>query len=150
MAIFSTYHIFIVMHTDAIVQEQWGKASHYNSKTSIQKCISNTNKKCIQGEFKLGDIFEYQHNNDHIFNLGTQKDWRTKANSEALRTAVYKMLESATKQNIKAIAMPKIGAGLGGLPWEKVKTILEELSLLFPNINLIVVENYKKASSSNT
>ena len=29
--------------------------------------------------------------------------------------------------------MPKIGAGLGGLPWEKVKTILEELSLLlFP------------------
>ena len=60
------------------------------------------------------------------------------------------MLESATKQNIKAIAMPKIGAGLGGLPWEKVKTILEELSLLFPNINLIVVENYKKASSSNT
>ena len=49
MAIFTTYHIFIVMRTDAIVQEQWGKASHYNSKTSIQKCISNT-KKNVSGE----------------------------------------------------------------------------------------------------
>lgn len=127
-----------------------GKGIALQFKNKYPEMYLQYKKKCIQGEFKLGDIFEYQHNNDHIFNLGTQKDWRTKANSEALRTAVYKMLESATKQNIKAIAMPKIGAGLGGLPWEKVKTILEELSLLFPNINLIVVENYKKASSSNT
>lgn len=104
-------------------------------------------KRCKQGEFNLGDIFEYQSDNDHIFNLGTQKDWRTKATLEALRTAILKMLESASKQNIKAIAMPKIGAGLGGLPWESVKSVLEELALLFPETDLVVVENYKKGDS---
>ena len=104
-------------------------------------------KRCKQGEFKLGDIFEYQSNNDHIFNLETQKDWRTKATLEALKTAFLKMLESATKQNIRAIAMPKVGAGLGGLPWESVKSVLEELAILFPDTELVVVENYKKDGS---
>ena len=57
------------------------------------------------------------------------------------------MLESATKQNIRAIAMPKVGAGLEGLPWESVKSVLEELAILFPDTELVVVENYKKDGS---
>lgn len=58
------------------------------------------------------------------------------------------MLESATVQNITTIAIPKIGAGLGGLIWEDVKKILEETILHFPNVDIIVVENYKQAVNS--
>lgn len=105
-------------------------------------------KLCKNGMFKLGDIFEYRLNDEHVYNLGTQKDWKTKATLDAIRTSVWKMLESATVQNITTIAIPKIGAGLGGLIWEDVKKILEETILHFPNVDIIVVENYKQAVNS--
>ncbi|WP_175631254.1 macro domain-containing protein [Bacteroides acidifaciens] len=94
----------------------------------------------------LGDIFEYRLNDEYVYNLGTQKDWKTKATLDALRISVWKMLESATKQNITAIAMPKIGAGLGGLVWEDVKYVLEAAALHFPDIDIIVVENYQQVN----
>ena len=103
-------------------------------------------KLCKDGAFKLGDIFEYRLNDECVYNLGTQKDWKTKATLDALRISVWKMLESATKQNITAIAMPKIGAGLGGLVWEDVKYVLEAAALHFPDIDIIVVENYQQVN----
>lgn len=99
---------------------------------------------CKNGLFQLGDVFEYRQNNECVFNLATQKDWKTKAIPDAIRNSVRKMLESATEQHINAIVIPKIGAGLGGLIWEDVKRILEEVVLCFPNVDLIVVENYKQ------
>lgn len=68
-------------------------------------------KLCKNGMFKLGDIFEYKLNDECVYNLGTQKDWKTKATLDAIRHSVGKMLESVTEQNITAIAIPKIGAG---------------------------------------
>lgn len=99
---------------------------------------------CKNGLFQPGDVFEYRQNNECVFNLATQKDWKTKAIPDAIRNSVRKMLESATAQHINAIAIPKIGAGLGGLIWEDVKRILEEVVLCFPNVDLIVVENYRQ------
>lgn len=99
---------------------------------------------CKNGLFQPGDVFEYRQNNECVFNLGTQKDWKTKAIPSAIRNAVRKMLESATEQHINAIAIPKIGVGLGGLIWDDVKRILEEVILCFPSVDLIVVENYKQ------
>lgn len=43
--------------------------------------------------------------------------------------------------------MPKIGAGLGGLPWEDVKLLLQQLAMEYPTVNLIVVENYNNGIS---
>lgn len=103
-------------------------------------------KRCKNGMFQLGDIFEYQQGDEHIYNLGTQKDWKTRATLDAIRESVWKMLESATKQCITVIAIPKIGAGLGGLIWKDVKQMLEEVILNFPNVTVIVVENYKQVS----
>ena len=46
-----------------------GKGIALQFKNKYPEMYLQYKKKCIQGEFKLGDIFEYQHNNDHIFNL---------------------------------------------------------------------------------
>ena len=52
------------------------------------------------------------------------------------------MLDYATQNIILKIALPKIGAGLGGLNWIDVKDIINKVSKDFPTIDLIVVENY--------
>lgn len=100
-------------------------------------------KLCNEGKFQLGDVFEYVSDNEHIYNLGTQKDWKTKAELNAIKESVYKMFLSASSQHVKGIAIPKIGAGLGGLDWMDVRKTLEEVAAGFPNIDLSVVENFK-------
>lgn len=98
---------------------------------------------CQKGDFTLGDVFEYYHGNGYVFNLGTQKTWRTKAQLDAVEQSLIKMLEVAKKLEVSKIALPKIAAGLGGLDWKNVKTIINNVSKKFPNIQLVVVENFK-------
>lgn len=50
---------------------------------------------------------------------------------------------SAKRDNVTAIALPAIGAGLGGLKWDDVKAILDTVSNDYPNVDLYVVETYQ-------
>lgn len=99
-------------------------------------------KLCDSGDYKLGDIFVYEYGNGYIFNLATQSTWKTKADLEAIKSSFVKMLEFAKNESIKNITLPKIGAGLGGLNWDKVKQVIEEVASKFPEIDLYIVENY--------
>ncbi len=48
----------------------------------------------------------------------------------------------AEKSDIQSIALPKIGAGLGGLKWEEVREIIDKVAATHPTIDLYVVENF--------
>lgn len=100
---------------------------------------------CKEGSFIPGDVFDYKYDDGHIYNLGTQQTWRTKARIEYIRESLIKMLKQATSENVDAIALPAIGAGLGGLRWEDVKTVIEEVASNYPKIHLFVVESYSAA-----
>jgi len=103
-------------------------------------------KRCKDGSFSLGDVFTYNYGEGTVFNLGTQKTWKTKAELKAIEDSLLKMLMYARQNNINKIALPKIGAGLGGLNWEDVKSIIDRLGKDYADIDLIVVENYKNHS----
>lgn len=98
---------------------------------------------CKEHKFCPGDVFDYDYGNGHIYNLGTQATWRTRAKIEYIEKALIQMLELANRDYITAIALPAIGAGLGGLKWEDVKAILDKVSNDYPNIDLYVVETYQ-------
>ena len=88
-------------------------------------------------------MYAYPHGKGYVFNLGTQASWRTKATLEAVETALENMLLLAQEKHVKDIASPKIGACLGGWPWEEVKTVLRSVSERHPGVTLWVVEHYK-------
>jgi O-acetyl-ADP-ribose deacetylase (regulator of RNase III) len=101
-------------------------------------------KLCRSGAFTLGEVFMYNYGEGFVFNLGTQKSWTTKAEISAVDAAIGKMLQLATENKIKQIALPKIGAGLGKLDWESVKQIINDQAITYPEIDLFVVENFKE------
>jgi O-acetyl-ADP-ribose deacetylase (regulator of RNase III) len=37
------------------------------------------------------------------------------------------MVVLAEKMSVRSVGLPRIGAGLGGLPWDKVRLILERI-----------------------
>ena len=99
---------------------------------------------CKNRQFTLGDVYTYKNKNITVFNLGTQATWKTKASISAIGISISKMLTYATENNISKIALPKIGAGLGGLNWKDVKQVIEENAKVFPNVELYIIENYLK------
>ena len=82
---------------------------------------------CARGEFNPGDLFVWTAPDRVIFNLGTQRTWRTKATPAAVRRALERMVAYADEHDVSAIALPRIAAGLGGMQWNDVRAILDEL-----------------------
>jgi len=97
---------------------------------------------CKTQSFLLGDIFVYNYGAGFVFNLGTQQSWKTKAELSAIDNSLRKMFNYASENKISKIAIPKIGAGLGGLKWEDVKNVIENIAKEFSMIDLFIVENY--------
>jgi O-acetyl-ADP-ribose deacetylase (regulator of RNase III) len=77
--------------------------------------------------FCLGDVFEWAEGSTKIYNLGTQKTWKSKAEISAIKTSVERLSILLAKSGISEIYMPRIGSGLGGLDWADVKIIIESI-----------------------
>ncbi len=94
-------------------------------------------------EFNLGDAWLWKEpGKPWVFNLGTQEGyWRSRATYEAVREALTKMREQAETGRVESIAVPRIGAGLGGLSWKKVRQVIEEVFADWPG-TLYVYEEY--------
>jgi O-acetyl-ADP-ribose deacetylase (regulator of RNase III) len=80
-------------------------------------------------EFNLGDAFLWKAGDKPwVFNLGTQEGyWRARASYEAVEAALMRMQHQADREGIASIAVPRLGAGYGGLSWKKVRAVVEKV-----------------------
>jgi O-acetyl-ADP-ribose deacetylase (regulator of RNase III) len=60
-----------------------------------------------------------------IINFPTKKDWRKPSEYQFIESGLDDLLQVIKERNINSIALPPLGAGNGGLDWEKVKQIIE-------------------------
>jgi O-acetyl-ADP-ribose deacetylase (regulator of RNase III) len=79
--------------------------------------------------FNLGDAWLWkERDKPWVFNLGTQEGvWRARASYQALEAALTSMRQQADRQAITSIALPRVGAGYGGLSWKKVRAVVEKV-----------------------
>lgn len=80
-------------------------------------------------EFNVGDAFLWREDGKPaVFNLGTQENTRnSRATVESIERCLRNLRATADQERISSIAMPRIGAGLGGLAWETVRAIIERV-----------------------
>ena len=84
--------------------------------------------RCLAGVFIPGDVFTWDAADRTVFNLGTQLTPQTPATLEAIGVSVGKMIDAAIWRGMHEIAIPRIGAGLGGLDWPDVKHAIEAIT----------------------
>lgn len=100
-------------------------------------------------EFNPGDVFLYRPDDDRpsVFNLATQEDyWRSRAKYEWIEQALAEMRRQADQAGITTIAMPRIGAGHGGLSWNKVRAVVDRALADWPH-TVYVYETYVPESN---
>lgn len=71
-----------------------------------------------------------------VFNLFTKKIATGKPTEMTIMLAVESMRDQCAAQNIKYLAMPKIGAGLDRMSWGLVRQIIQEA---FANMDIEIV-----------
>ena len=102
-------------------------------------------ERCQTGRFILGEVFAYETGNWPtngivIFNLATQLDPGPHANLYAIEQSVTTMLALARERVVEEVALPRIGAGIGGLDWAEVQRTLEACAAKVPEVSLVVCE----------
>ncbi|WP_347051560.1 type II toxin-antitoxin system antitoxin DNA ADP-ribosyl glycohydrolase DarG [Flavobacterium olei] len=61
-----------------------------------------------------------------IINFPTKADWRKPSEYEYIEAGLKDLVKIVKEKKIKSIAIPPLGAGNGGLDWNKVKILMEK------------------------
>lgn len=134
-------------------QGAMGKGIAAEFKKKWPQMYKEYKQECKQGKLKLGDVFHWVDKDLHIFNLITQPRPGPYAELHAIEKAIDQAIRLCILHKVNSVAIPKIGAGLGGLPWESVKEIIENRFSKLP-IKALIIEEYiqglKPISKSET
>lgn len=94
---------------------------------------------CIDKTLKLGDVMPWPlPGGAVIYNLASQRRPGPDATLDAIAKALRSTLEHAHLNFIDAVAIPRIGAGKGGLRWADVDDCITEVAAT-STVKLVVV-----------
>lgn len=91
-------------------------------------------KACNRGELRKGNLFLYKNLHTNILCFPTKDNWKGPSKYEFIEEGLKTLRKNYKKWGItSSIAIPPLGCGLGGLDWQKVKSLiikyLEELPI---------------------
>lgn len=75
-----------------------------------------------------------------IINFPTKRHWKGKSRIEDIESGLIALAEEIKSRGIKSVAIPPLGAGLGGLDWDHVLPRIKMALQDIPNVNVIVFE----------
>lgn len=99
---------------------------------------------CRQREVQPGKMFVFETgrltNPRYIINFPTKRHWRGKSRLEDIEAGLHALKDEIRRLGIRSIAIPPLGAGLGGLRWEVVRGRIEEALGDLAGVQVIVFE----------
>jgi len=121
-----------------------GKGIALQFKKAYPNNYSAYEKACQNNEIKIGKMFVTEDSNTAsgeriIINFPTKTNWRKPSEYTYIEEGLEDLIKVIEEKKIKSIAIPPLGAGNGGLKWEKVKKIIEQ-KLLHLGLDVYVYE----------
>jgi O-acetyl-ADP-ribose deacetylase (regulator of RNase III) len=75
-----------------------------------------------------------------IINFPTKRHWRGKSRIEDIESGLKALVDVIQLRNIRSIAIPPLGSGLGGLDWLKVKQCIELFLQPLTDVRVVIFE----------
>uniref|UniRef100_A0A7V4KBT2 Macro domain-containing protein n=1 Tax=Fervidobacterium pennivorans TaxID=93466 RepID=A0A7V4KBT2_FERPE len=146
MIIISPFSVFEHIHeVDAIVNTintkgYMGKGLALEFALRFPKMEEAYKKACQQGIIKPGSVWVYQVEVEYwedveakrerkrkllkVLNAATKDDFKLPSKMEWIESIVDEIKDMLIRDEIQAVALPKLGAGLGKLQWEAVEEVI--------------------------
>lgn len=99
---------------------------------------------CRRDEVQPGRMFVYETREltgpRYIINFPTKRHWRGKSRIEDIEAGLEALVDEIHKRDIRSIALPPLGSGLGGLDWPEVRRRMEDALGSLANVRVVVFE----------
>ncbi len=99
---------------------------------------------CRNGEVQPGRMFVYETRQtvspSYIINFPTKRHWRGKSRLEDIDAGLVALVAEIRRLGLRSVAVPPLGAGLGGLPWSQVRSRIEQALGALPDLHVVVFE----------
>ena len=87
-------------------------------------------------------VFRPEEGPKYIINFPTKRHWKSKSKIEYIDNGLYDLTRIIRSHNITSIAIPALGAGLGGLEWESVENKIVNILSSCDNIMIEIYAPY--------
>ena len=95
---------------------------------------------CKAGEVRPGAMFVTQPRTlqgvRFIINFPTKRHWKGKSRMIDIEIGLQALVQEVRSRNIRSIAIPPLGCGLGGLPWPDVRRRIEQAFADLPDVDV--------------
>ena len=118
-----------------------GKGLALAFKTKYPAHFENYKRACQNGEMTTDKVLAYQEKNGPmIICLATKDDGRDSSKIEYVSAGLDDLVKQIKTLGIRSVAIPKLGCGLGGLDWNKVRPLIVEKMSSLDGINVEIYE----------
>jgi len=121
-----------------------GKGIALQSKQAFPDNYDAYLKECRRGQVKPGRMFIYEtgsmFNPKYIINFPTKNHWVGRSKYEDIESGLKALTMEVRKRNIKSVAIPPLGCGLGGLDWRRVRPMIENAFKELPEVQVFLYE----------
>ena len=98
---------------------------------------------CKAGEIQPGRMFVHETGKfspRFIINFPTKRHWKGKSRIEDIDSGLVTLAQEVRERGIKSIAIPPLGAGLGGLNWGDVLPRITDALQDIPGLDVVIFE----------
>jgi len=99
---------------------------------------------CKRGELEVGKMFVFEAGGivlpRYIINFPTKRHWRGPSKLEYVELGLRDLVQVLRDRKIRSVAVPPLGAGLGGLDWADVRPLIEVALSDLSNVDVLVYE----------
>lgn len=121
-----------------------GKGIALQFKQAFPENFKAYEKACRAEQVKPGHMFIFETgsmvNPRYIINFPTKRHWRGKSRIEDIESGLLALIFDIKRLNIRSIAIPPLGSGLGGLHWPTVKKIIIDAFSELPDVQVLLYE----------
>ncbi len=99
---------------------------------------------CREHEVRPGSMFVFDTGQStpprYIINFPTKRHWRAKSRIEDIEAGLDALVVEIRARGIRSVAIPPLGAGLGGLDWREVRPRIERAMRDLGDVKVVVFE----------
>jgi len=121
-----------------------GKGIALQFKQAFPDNFTKYAKVCKEKQMKPGRMLVFETGSmldpKYIINFPTKRHWKSKSKMEDIDSGLLDMIAQVKRLHIQSIAIPPLGAGLGGLNWSEVKQRIETAFAELPDVLVLLFE----------